>query len=148
MMKIRLASANDRHAIEECIAEAFQGYTQRIGRRPASMDREFLPLIYAGCVHVCESEGNILGVMVVSEHADHVEVSSVAVRPSAQRRGIGKALMIAAEAIATKRRLRVIRIYTNAALPELARYYERIGYRIVDHKLDKGYDRVFLEKLL
>ena len=147
-MKIRLAFANDRHTIKECIAEAYQGYTQRIGKRPASMDREFLALIQAGCVHVCESDGNILGVMVVSEHADHVEVSSVAVKPSAQGQGIGRDLMMAAEAIAAERGFRVLRLYTNAALPELVRYYERMGYKRMECRLDEGYDRVFLQKAL
>jgi ribosomal protein S18 acetylase RimI-like enzyme len=147
-MKIRLASANDRHTVEECIAEAYQGYIRRIGRRPASMDREFLPLIQAGCVHVYESDGNVLGVMVVSEHADHVEVSSVAVKPGAQGQGIGRDLMMAAEAIAAERGFRTLELYTNVALPELVRYYERMGYKRVGRRLDKGYDRVFLQKVL
>jgi ribosomal protein S18 acetylase RimI-like enzyme len=148
MMKIRLASADDRCAIEECVAEAYQGYIKRIGKRPASMDREFLPLINAGCVQVCESDGIVLGVMVVSEHAGHVEVSSVAVKPVAQRKGIGRNLMKAAEAIAAERGYRILRVYTNAALPELVHYYERMGYQRMERRVEEGYDRVFLQKTL
>lgn len=147
-MNIRLAIENDRSAIESCIGDAYQHYIPRIGKRPASMDREFLPLIHAGRVHVYESKGEILGVMVVAAQADHLEVSSLAVQPYAQRRGIGKRLMEEAEGIAKKKGLRILRLYTNAALPELARYYEGIGYKTTETKADGGYNRVFLQKLL
>ena len=52
------------------------------------------------------------------------------------------------QAIAAERGVSILRLYTNAALPELARYYERMGYKIMERRLDEGYDRVFLEKRL
>jgi ribosomal protein S18 acetylase RimI-like enzyme len=145
---IRVALTTDLVAIERCVAEAYQGYTDRIGKRPASMDREFRPLVEAGHVYVYESDGRVIAAMTVASESDHVEVSSVAVSPAAQGRGIGRQLMAKAEQIAVERGLPRLRLYTKTALPELAIYYERLGYRLMERKQDHGYDRVFLEKVL
>ncbi len=112
------------------------------------MDRQFLPLIQSACVYVCETEQRVEGTMVITERSDHIEVSSVAVTPRSQGKGIGRYLMSAAELIAVHRGYRKLTLYTNAALPELSRYYERLGYVRVDRRHDDGFDRVFFEKVL
>jgi len=145
-MRIRLASLEDTAAISSCVAEAYQGYVRRIGRPPASMERDFRSDIDQGNVYVCESAGEIVGIMVVRECPDHVEVSSLAVRPNSQRQGFGRSLMSVAEGRASSRGLSAVRLYTNAALPEVVRYYERLGYVQYDRRTDDGYDRVFFEK--
>ena len=145
-MRIRLASMGDVAALERCVAEAYRGYVSRIGRSPASMERDFRPEIEEGNVHVCESSGQLLAIMVVAEKRDHLEVSSLAVRPSCQRQGIGRRLMGVAEDLAISHGLSTVKLYTNAALPEVIRYYEHLGYAQFDRRVEEGYDRVFLKK--
>ncbi len=147
-VNVRVARPSDLAAIQLCIARAFEGYIDRIGRRPSSMDRDFMPLILAGDVYVCEADGRINGAIAITSAGDHLEVGSVAVDPAAQRRGIGKHLMALAEEVAVDRGFRVLRLHTNAALPELVVYYERLGYRVVESKVDAGFDRIFLQKVL
>jgi len=112
------------------------------------MDRTYLPLVQANCIYVCESEREIEGMMVITEHTNQIEVSSVAVRPRSQGKGLGRYLMKEAEAIAVSRGFGKLTLYTNAALPELSSYYESLGYKSIDRRLDEGFDRVFFEKEL
>ncbi len=127
-MNIRLASEADLPAINECIREAFEGYIGRIGQRPPSMDRQFLPLIREARVYVFETGRGVEGTMVITEGADQVEISSVAVGRSSQGQGIGRQLMKAAESIALRKGFNKLSLFTNAALPELSSYYKSLGY--------------------
>ncbi len=147
-MKVRTATPNDLGAIQRCVDAAFSPYTERIGRPPSSMTREFLPLIELGEVYVCELDGRLVGTMTVTARPEHVELSSVAVEPSLQRQGIGKRLVAFAEEIALRRGAGALALYTNAALPEVAAYYQDLGYRVVERKTSDGYDRIYLEKQL
>ncbi len=112
------------------------------------MDRDFMSPVLAGDVYVCESDGRINGAITMTSAGDHLEVGSVAVDPTAQRRGIGKRLMALAEEVAMDRGFRVLRLHTNVALPELVIYYERLGYSVVERKIEAGFARVFLQKAL
>lgn len=147
-MKTRIALEQDWKAIESCVADAYRGHVSRLGKLPASMGRDFRPAIERGEVHVCESKGAIVGVVVAAQRAGHLEVSSLAVRPGFQGRGIGTALMKMAEVLASSVGVRVIRLYTHVALHEVIAYYERLGYVQCGRKMEDGYDRVFLEKRL
>jgi GNAT superfamily N-acetyltransferase len=147
-MTLRIAVPNDVESIRRCIDAAFGCYTERIGRRPSSMTKDFLPLVEAGSVYVCELDGRLVGTMTVTAGPDYVELSSVAVEPMVQRQGIGKRLMAFAEEMALRRGVYSLRLYTNAALPEVVQYYEGIGYRVVERNTHDGFNRIYLEKRL
>ena len=147
-VRIRNGLMADREAIERCIEKAYISYVARIGRRPASMDTDFEPLLRDGRVWVLECEGTVAALMVVVDAADFMEVRSVAVLPQFQRQGFGRRLMLHAEHLARETGRAEIRLYTNARIPELVAYYARLGYRETERKQESGYDRVFMMKSL
>ena len=83
----------------------------------------------AGCVHFLAFDaGDAVGTARLREtEAGRVKAERVAVRRSARRSGIGRALMRALEDAARARGHR--EIVLNAQVPVIA-FYERLGYRV------------------
>ena len=65
----------------------------------------------------------------------------LAVEPSLQGRGIGRALMAAAEAHALKAGKLSIELQTRVELVENHRTFERLGFRETARTAHAGYDR-------
>jgi ribosomal protein S18 acetylase RimI-like enzyme len=145
---IRKGDLLDIAAVETCINEAYASYIPRIGRRPASMDTDFKPLLRAGRVWIIELDRAIVGLMVLVEQPDSLEIRSIAVLPSHQRKGLGRRLMSHAEAVARGTGRSTLRLYTNVSIPELVTYYSALGYREEMRRHDQGFERVFMVKTL
>ena len=75
-------------------------------------------------------------------------METVAVRPLAQRRGVGARLLALAEDEARARGLDEIRLYTNEAMTENLAYYPRHGYTETHRAGQGGFRRVFFTKHL
>jgi hypothetical protein len=61
---IRLASIEDRPLVEAIVESAYALYVPRIGRKPGPMRDDYAALIRAKRVHVLDSEGMIVGILV------------------------------------------------------------------------------------
>lgn len=127
---------------------AYARYVERIGRRPAPMDPDFVALIDRGEVSVREAGGAIVGFIVWRAAADHVFIDSVAVDPGTHGQGHGKAMLASVEAAARARGIAELRLYTNARMTENLAMYPRLGWRQTDRRLQDGFDRVFFAKTL
>ena len=75
-----------------------------------------------------EVEGEPTGVAVLEECADHLLVYSIAVKPNAQRKGYGTALLNFADQRAIGLGLREVRLYTNERMEQNLRLYRRRGF--------------------
>ena len=84
----------------------------------------------------------------LANDGDALLVENVAVHPSAQGRGVGRALMAFAETQARGSGVRTLRLYTNEIMLDNIRLYEYLGYRELERRLEDGYSRVFMEKQL
>jgi len=145
---LRPARPDDREAIERLVEAAYGGYVERIGRRPAPMDADYTGLIDDGHVTVADSDGAVVGVIVLAPMADHLLVENVAVDPAAQRTGLGRRLMDHAEDEARELGLSELRLYTNEHMVENIAWYPRLGYRASERRAEHGFARVFFEKQL
>ena len=58
-MDIRIAVADDRQAILECVDDAYGMYIDRIGKKPAPMLADYVDLISKSLVHVATDKGQI-----------------------------------------------------------------------------------------
>lgn len=145
---IRKGLLSDLDAVLECVRAAYAPYVPRMNKRPASMDTDFAPLLRGGLVWVAEKDGRVVALIVVFEDGGEPEIRSVAVLPSMQRGGIGRALMNHAETMLRESGYSTVRLYTNVKIPELVVYYTGLGYEEVERRLDHGYDRVFMKKRL
>lgn len=73
-------------------------------------------------------------------------LDNIAVLPSMQGRGIGRALVRFAERTASDQGYGRIRLYTNAAMSENLQLYARLGYRETHRAEEGGFRRVFMDK--
>jgi ribosomal protein S18 acetylase RimI-like enzyme len=147
-MQIRPARAEDVETIEAIVEHAYGGYVERLGFRPRPMDEDYADLVSRGIVSVLDDEGRILGVLVLLEEPDHLQVENVAVDPDRHGEGIGRALLAHAEDRAREAGLAQMRLYTHAKMSENRAIYAHLGYRETDRRDVEGFDRVFLVKEL
>ncbi len=130
------------------VVDAYQPYVGRIGRRPAPLDADYEALVAAGEVWVATRCGDLVGVMVLEQRADHCLIENLAVAPSAQGEGIGGQLLAFAEDQARAAGLRELRLYTNERMVENLAYYPRRGFAETRRASSAGFDRVFFTKTL
>jgi GNAT superfamily N-acetyltransferase len=143
---IRAARGDEAHAVRELVQRAYGVYVERIGRRPAPMDDDYADKIDRGQVEIADLDGTPIGVLVLIPGDGHLLVENVAVDPSHQGRGVGRALLGHAERTAAQLGLPELRLYTNAAMTENLELYPELGYREVVRKSDDGFERVFFAK--
>lgn len=85
--------------------------------------------------------GQLAGCAFLAEKADHFYLGKLAVEPSLQGRGIGKALMAAAERHAREAGKLMIELQTRIELVENHRTFERLGFHETARTAHPGYDR-------
>jgi ribosomal protein S18 acetylase RimI-like enzyme len=144
-VRIRPAELEDVAALREIARRAYEGYVERIGRRPAPMDADYAARVGRGEVWAAAEERPV-GMLVLVGGPDHVVIENVAVDPSWQGRGIGRALLAFAEDEARRRGIGELRLYTNVLMTENLRLYARLGYREDERRREHGFERVFLSK--
>lgn len=143
---IRRATADDLPAIRAVIDAAYARYLTRMDKPPAPMVRDYRPSVEAGTTWVTGSP--ITAVLTLYPRDDHLYVENIAVDPSAQGRGLGRALMEFAEQEAASRGLNRMALVTHEAMTENQAIYARLGYVEVERRSEDGYRRIYLEKPL
>lgn len=145
-MEIRRAWPDDVDVLRAIVERAFGLYIERIGRRPAPMDDDYGARVAGGLVDVAEQDGELLGLIVLVVGDGFLLVETVAVDPSRQGHGVGRALLAHAERTAVLLGLAELRLYTNASMTENLELYPRLGYREVERATRNGFERVFFSK--
>ena len=145
---IRVGTLEDLAAIQSCVRETYSAYIPVLGKPPAAMLTDFLPLIAAGQVHVLDLDGEVIGTVTLKTDRTYLEISMLAVLPRFQSRGWGRRLMAYAENNANELGLSEVRLYTNQKLDHLVRYYQNLGFVETTRMQDAGYQRVFMSKSL
>jgi ribosomal protein S18 acetylase RimI-like enzyme len=108
------------------LRRAIAAYLTRMDKPPAPMFRDYGPSVEAGTTWVAGSP--IAAVLTLIPRDDHLYVENIAVDPSAQGRGLGRALMESAEQEAARRRLSRMALVTHEAMTENQSIYARLGY--------------------
>lgn len=146
---IRPARAEEAELLAAVVAEAYGHYVARIGRRPGPMDDDYASRIAAGQAHVAEDANGILGLAVIDEDEEGIPLlDNVAVRPAAQGRGIGRALIAFAEERARAVGSTELRLYTHERMFENITLYARLGFVETARRVENGFPRVFMTKRL
>jgi len=123
-------------------------YVPRMGKEPGPMLDDYGKRVADGTAFVLEEDGTIAGILVLLPYDDHLLMDNVAVDPGFQGRGIGRALIVFAEAETMRRGYREIRLYTHQTMTENVRMYVKLGYEETGRGEQAGYDRVFMRKKL
>jgi len=145
---IRLATALDVPVVAQIVNHAYRRYIPRIGRPPAPMLDDHAARVADSVVWVVEDGNTIAGLVVLLPEPDHLLLDNIAVVPARQGTGLGRQLLIFAEAEAIRRGYSEIRLYTNVLMTENRRLYAAIGYEETGRGTGAGFERVFMRKLL
>ncbi|MFD0311295.1 GNAT family N-acetyltransferase [Streptomyces sp. NPDC127119] len=143
---IRPAVLADVAAVRAVTDAAYGPYVERIGVVPQPVRADHAAEIAAGRVFVLGEP--VVGLVVIEAHEDHLFLDSVAVRPEAHGRGVGRRLLAFVDAHARALGLPEVRLYTNALMWENQRLYPRYGYELVERRVDGPYDRLHYRKRL
>ena len=147
-LEIRAAVAQDADAMRALARRAYEGYVERIGRRPAPMDDDYAARVRDGRAWVARDGGQLIGLIVLVAADDHLLIDNVAVEPARQGTGIGRALLEFASERALNLGLTELRLYTNEAMTENRALYARLGYRETGRRGESGFRRVYFSKAL
>lgn len=145
---IRPAREGEGPALAALVDAAYGHYVARIGRKPGPMLDDYDARVAAGQAHVAtDAAGAILGVLVLEDCADGaLLLDNIAVAPAAKGTGVGRALMVFADAEAARRGAPLIRLYTHEMMVENVALYARVGFVETGRIEEKGFRRVYMEK--
>lgn len=147
---MRPARPGEGPALAALVDAAYGHYVARIGRKPGPMLDDYPARVAAGQAHVAQdAAGALVGLLVLEDCADGAMLlDNIAVSPAAQGTGVGRALMLFAEAEARRRGAPLIRLYTHEMMVENVALYTRIGFVETGRIEEKGFRRVYMEKRL
>jgi GNAT superfamily N-acetyltransferase len=143
---IRVATAADVPAVTRCVCAAYLRYIERVGKQPAPMLQDYSEVIQTSQVHVATCNRHIVGVLELLVTDEGFLLDSIAVDPSAQGTGVGRALFEFAEHEARRQGYDSIYLMTNEKMTENQDLYSRIGYVLFDRRIVHGYPRVLMRK--
>ena len=131
------------------VLAAFEMYVERLGGvLPWPMSLDYAEVIADGQTWLADDAGEVVGVLVLEDRADHLLLELLAVAPGQQGSGIGHRLMALADEEATDRGFDEVRLFTNALMTENLAYYPRQGYVETHRDEVNGFHRVFFAKRL
>jgi ribosomal protein S18 acetylase RimI-like enzyme len=145
---LRPATEDDVPRLSELVRTAYAHYIERLGEPPRPMTDDYAEVVRTQRVIVAERGGEIVGLVVLGVGDEGFFVDNVAVDPSHQGQGVGKALLEHAEIAARDAGFDSIYLYTHERLVENLALYARIGYVEYDRRLHAGARIVYLRKTL
>lgn len=144
--ELRQATEADLPSIHRVIAAAYGKYLRRMNKPPAPLSRDYRAAVDAGAVWVAGCP--VTGVISLTSMPDVILVENVAVHPAQQGTGLGRRLMEFAEQQARQRKIQRLALYTNELMTENQAIYSHLGYRETARRVEDGYRRIYMEKVL
>ncbi len=142
------ATDADVTAIQRCVNAAYHPYIERLGKPPGPMLDDYERVVKQHHAYVAESEGEIAGLVVLIEQVSGILLDNVAVDPAHQGKGIGRQLVEFAETKARELGYLYLDLYTHELMAENIAMYKRMGYTETDRRTEKGFQRVYMRKVV
>jgi ribosomal protein S18 acetylase RimI-like enzyme len=147
-MRLRAASESDVPRLSELARAAYGVYVARMGREPRPMVDDYAAVVRDRDVVVAEEDGRVVGMAVLAVTEEGFLLDNLAVEPARQRRGVGRALLLEAEAAARRAGFDAVYLFTHETMTENVALYERFGYVEYDRRPLDERSLVFLRKRL
>jgi ribosomal protein S18 acetylase RimI-like enzyme len=144
----RPATGADVSEVAALVNAAYGHYVERIGMLPRPMTDDYTEVIANQRVTVAESQGTIVGVIVLTVDDEGFLIDNVAVGTSHRGEGLGRALLEFAEAEARLMGFDSIHLYTHEKMTENLAIYSRIGYVEYDRRSQGEFSLVYMRKHL
>ena len=90
--------------------------------------------------------GELVALVWMVPHPDHLLIENLAVAPARQGRGCGRRMLAHAESLAIELRLPVVRLYTNLKFISNIEFYAKSGYVIDREETFWGGVKVHMSK--
>jgi ribosomal protein S18 acetylase RimI-like enzyme/catechol 2,3-dioxygenase-like lactoylglutathione lyase family enzyme len=147
-VSLRPATAADVPRLSELVAAAYAHYVERLGGPPRPMTDDYAEVVRTHRVTVAERGGEIVALVVLGVDEEGFFIDNVAVDPSQQGTGAGRALLEYAEDAAREAGFDSIYLFTHERMAENLALYARIGYMEYDRRPHGGASIVYLRKKL
>ena len=145
---LRPATPADVPRLTALVQSAYGPYVERLGGPPRPLTDDYDEVVAYQRVTVIEDAGEIVGLLVLDVTDEGFVVDNVAVDPSHQGRGVGRALLEHAEAEARRAGFDSIYLYTHERMTENLGLYARAGYVEYDRRRHGEVTIVYLRKPL
>ncbi|HEY4174041.1 MAG TPA: GNAT family N-acetyltransferase [Rhodopila sp.] len=145
---IRHARPDEAGAVRDVVLSAYEPYVAVIGAKPGPMLDDYTTRIAANQVWVLQDADTIAGILVLENQPDCFLLDNIAIRPDQQGSGFGRKLLDFAETEATRHGHNAITLYTNALMTDNIAIYTARGYVEQARRIEKGFDRVYMQKPL
>jgi len=140
---IRKAVPDDSDSLKNCMVSAYAEYEERMGGvRLPPMDVDYLFEIKNYPSWVVESEGSVLGGLIMVFENDQVSIANVAIDPRFQGQGIGGALTKFAESKAKENGFAELQLATHVLLTENIALYKHLGWK----ETGRDESRIYMKK--
>lgn len=146
--RLRPATAADVPRLTELARAAYGHYVERLGGPPRPMVDDYADVVRTSSVTVAERGGEVVALIVLAVDDEGFVVDNVAVEPSHQGSGVGRALLEHAETMARREAFDSIYLYTHERMTENLALYSRIGYVEYDRRRHGDTCLVYLRKQL
>ncbi|MDC0948400.1 GNAT family N-acetyltransferase [Gammaproteobacteria bacterium] len=144
---IRKANLSDADPIQKCVEAAYRPYIAQIGKPPGPMLDNYSEVIEHNVVFVAELD-KVIGVLVLVQTQTNILLDNVAVHPTQQGIGLGRRFMELAESEASERGFEKLDLYSHECMKNNIEFYQVLGYRETERKEVRGYNRVYMQKIL
>ena len=134
--------------MSDLVRAAYAHYVERLGGPPRPLTDDYAEVVRTHRVIVAERGGEIVGLVVLGIDDEGFFVDNVAVDPSHQGAGVGRALLEHAEVAARDAGFDSIYLYTHERMVENLALYSRIGYVEFDRRSHGDAQIVYLRKRL
>lgn len=134
--------------MKRCVDAAYRHYVPRMGKIPGPMLDDYGEVVRQHMAFVAETDGEIVGVLVLMRKESGMLVDNVAVHPGNQRRGLGRQLLDLAECESRKQGCAFLDLYTNERMTENIAMYAALGFVETGRRTELGYERVYMRKAL
>lgn len=124
------ATIGHAEAIRALVRAAYAKWVPVVGREPRPMATDYAQAVQDFDVDLLYYAGELVGVIQLKQHPDHLWVQNVAVAPLWHGRGFGRQLLAHAQAKALAAGCNELRLLTNEAFVSNITLYERFGFTL------------------
>ena len=134
-LNVRLGTTEDSQAISDLIYEAFAPFESAYTEEAFEYTTPDAEIIRArfdeGPIWIAEQDGVVVGTVSGLPEPDRFYIRSMAIKPTAQRGGIGQKLLETLESHARQQGFEKLYLYTTFVLPAARHLYEKNGFYVL-----------------
>ena len=140
---IRKAVIEDTAGVQRIMESAYSAYQERLGgKRLPPMDVDYSCEIRDYPTWVAESNGYIIGGLIMMFEDKFASIANIAVHPDFQGHGVGGGLIKFAETVAKEKAYPELRLATHILLTENISLYKHLGWS----EIERDDVRVYMKK--